>query len=69
MEIITSQYVICISVADGIAEENAKEIISVVTQQLDKPKYRLDGFNDIDTSGNDYYIVVSMHGFFLDFLL
>ena len=44
-------HVINISVADSITEENAKELISLVTQQLDTPQYRPEGFNDIDTSG------------------
>ena len=44
-------HVINISVDDGIGEETAKEIILFITQQLDTPAFRLEGFNDIDISG------------------
>ena len=44
-------HVIIITVDDSIPNENAKQLISILTRQLDTPAYRLDGFNDIDTAG------------------
>jgi len=61
-------HVIIITVDDSISNESAKELIAILTWQLNTPTYRLDGFNDIDTAGQitinsrkDIDIVVYFH--------